>query len=103
MKALSVFVASLVLGFVISAAAQAPAPVAAPPQDELVTAWIDTAKLAAQLANSQCQQLEAVKQFQRVQADTLKKVEARMPGYTVNWATFAVERKTVTPPAAAPK
>ena len=104
MKVVSAFLLALVVGYTVSLSVKPveaqttapPVPAVATPKDELVDAWLDTAKLAAQLANSQCQQLDSVKQFQRVQAETAKKVEARLPGYTVNWQTFAVER---TPPA----
>lgn len=104
MKVVSL-VGALVLGVVISvsvgpAFAQAPVATAQPvPQDELIVAWLDTAKIAAQLANAQCAQLDSVKQWQRVQTETVKKIEGRLPGYTVNWQTFAVERKAALPAA----
>jgi hypothetical protein len=96
----------VVCGVLIASSVRAQAPTPTPPavaapKDELVEAWLDTAKIAAQLANAQCAQLDSVKQFQRVQGEVAKKVEARLPGYTVNWQTFSVERvKPAAPPAA---
>jgi hypothetical protein len=87
------FVVMLLVGFGLSQARAQQPPTLAVPQDELVAAWLDTAKIAAQLAQLQCSQLDSVKQFNRVQAETTTKVEKRLPGYTVNWQTFAVEAK----------
>jgi hypothetical protein len=93
MKALRVCFVCVVMGLSLAQASAQQPPAPAVPQDELVTAWLDTAKMAAQLAQLQCSQLESVKQFNRVQAETTTKVEKRLPGYTVNWQTFAVEAK----------
>ena len=70
--------------------AQQPTTSPEPTKDELAIAWLETAKLAAQLANTQCQQLDSVKQFVALQATTTKRIEARLHGYTVDWQTFTI-------------
>lgn len=79
-------------GGVASAPVAQNVPPPQPPRDELIEAWLETAKVAAQLAQTQCTQLDSVKQFNRIQLETTRKVEARVPGYTINWQTFSLER-----------
>jgi hypothetical protein len=80
--------------------AQAPAGVAvaatsgAPAQDELVTAWLQTLAAQARLAQSAIDALPEVRQYRANQAATLKKVETRVPGYTIDFTKFALVPKT---------
>jgi hypothetical protein len=70
------------------------------PQDELALAWIDTVKVAAEAANSDCQSLESVKKFNNLRQINQLKIETRLPGYTVDWSRFAlVAKKPVVAPA----
>ncbi len=80
-------VAMLVTG-VLGAQTPAPAPPAVVvPQDELVTAWIQQAQLAAELANSACLQTVEAKRYTSLRNEVIKKVESRVPGFTVDWTT----------------
>lgn len=60
---------------------------AAPALDELEQAWLQNVVLAQQLANTQCQALDSVKQFTTVRNDVTAKVEAKRPGFTMDWTT----------------
>lgn len=79
--------------------AQAPAgpakaaPAAGPALDELEKAWLQNVILAQQLANTQCQGLESTKQFVTVKNDVTAKVEAKRPGFTMDWATGQLTAK----------
>jgi hypothetical protein len=101
MSKFSGFVCALVAGvslLVGAAAAQTPTiPTPPAPKDELVQAWLDTVKVAAQFANNECQQLDAVKQFNSLRAAKQKQVEDRLAGYTVDWSTFSVVPKRAVP------
>lgn len=73
-------------------AAQSAAPVGVkgatvPALDELEKAWLQNVILAQQLANTQCQALDSVKQFTTVRNDVTAKVEAKRPGFTMDWQT----------------
>lgn len=52
---------------------------------DLERAWLDNVALANQLAVVQCQALESAKQFNALRAEVLQKIEARHPGFTVDW------------------
>jgi hypothetical protein len=90
MKKFSVIGCALILSVtgLVGMAQTVPAPAA--PKDELVQAWIETVQIAAQFANSECQQLDSVKKFNQLRQVTQTKVEGRLPGYTVDWSKFAV-------------
>jgi hypothetical protein len=60
------------------------------PKDELALAWLDTVKVAAQFANTECKNLESVKQFNRLKGTVQAKVEHRLPGFTVDWTRFII-------------
>lgn len=77
---------------VLILATQAPAPAkpaaaVLPALDELEQAWVKNVILAQQLANSQCQALDSVKQFTAIRTDVTAKVEAKRPGFTMDWTT----------------
>jgi hypothetical protein len=102
----SVLVLVLVLvglgGLTSSAQAPAAKPAAAAPavpaMDDLDKALVDNVVLARQLANSACQALDSVKQYQAVLANSVTKIEAKHPGYTLDTNTGLL---MVKPPAAA--
>ena len=81
---------------VLAAALVAQAPVV-PVLDELDQAWIQNVRLASQLYQATCDALPMRDQVITLQGDTTKKIEARHPGFTMNWQTFALV------PKAAPK
>lgn len=58
-----------------------------------VAVWLEVIKVAQQFATTQCQQLESVKQLTRLRAEYQKKIETRLPGYTVNWNTWELVPK----------
>lgn len=92
-KVISVFVIMLAL---VGSVGFAQVPVAVP-EDELVTAWLDTVKVAGQFANSECQQLASAKQFNDLRRLKQSQIEARLPGYTVDWNQYkVVAKKPVT-------
>lgn len=74
-----------------------PAAVAAPAPDETDLLLMQVVALAAQRANDQCQALPVTKDFQSRQADALTKIEAKHPGFTVEWSTGKLVAKP--PPA----
>jgi len=99
LKSIGLFSGVLLLSVTVWGA-QAPAP---PPSDELTLSWLETVKVAAEFANSDCQRLESVKKFNNLRQVTQMKIESRLPGYTVDWPQFAVVAKkpaAVTAPAA---
>lgn len=86
MRRLGYFLLLLVMLLVTVLTAQGQAPDAVP-QDELVQAWLAQAQLAGELANAACQATDQAKRYTALRADVVKKVEARVPGFTVNWQT----------------
>ena len=85
----------------IVALAQTPTPAAAPVApavDELVTAWLAADRLAQQLASRECAQLDSAKQFQAQRQDIVRRVEARHPGFTLDFAAAKlIPRPKVAP------
>lgn len=57
-----------------------------PALDDLDKAWVQNVMLAQQLANKDCQGLESVKAFMTLQADIVKKIEGRHPGFKADLA-----------------
>lgn len=88
---LAVLVSLFVIG---SAFAQAPvtAPVV-PVVDAATKARLDTVQRAATVATSSCQALDAVKVYNEIRASTQADVEAKYPGFTVNWSTLGLMAK----------
>jgi hypothetical protein len=73
-----------------------------PPADELVQAWVEHVRTAAEFANTECQALDSVKRFNSLRQMNQVKIEARLPGFTVDWSKFIiVAKKPATPPAPA--
>ena len=85
-----VLVYGLVLtgGLLAQQAPTAPASPAAtvPALDELDKAYVQNVVLARQLANTACQSLESVKQYNAILEDVTKKIAAKHPGFTVDWS-----------------
>lgn len=84
-------VALLGTGIRVSLWAQAPAAApsasSVPALDDLEKAWLQNVILSQQLANSACQALDSVKQYQSIRTDVQTKIETKRPGWTLDWAT----------------
>lgn len=65
----------------------------APALDELEKAWLQNVILAQQLANTAIQALPEVKQFNAVRADVTAKIDAKRPGWTMDWMTGTLVAK----------
>jgi len=87
-----VFGTMLVTG-TAQAPTSAPAAAAAPALDAASKAKLETVQRAAQLANTSCQALEAVKVYNDIRALVQTDLEAKYPNYTVNWQTFTLMPK----------
>lgn len=74
-----------------------PAPVI-PKLDELDTAWVQNVSLAREMANNACQGLDVVKNYQQLLTAMSSKIEARHPGFTMDWGkgVLAVKPPPVT-------
>lgn len=68
----------------LTAAQAAPPSAPSVPQDELVKAWLETLQARAEIANTACQGLEAVRRYQTLLRDRTHDIEVRLPGYTVD-------------------
>ena len=84
---------------VASVAAQAPtienakaAPVV-PKFDELDQAWIETVALAAKTATGACDGLAEMKSYQAIIKAKTTQIEARHPGYRMDWTSRALVAK----------
>jgi hypothetical protein len=99
MKIRNIVLGILLTSALVGTAGWAQEKPADPAKDELAVAWLDTAKVAAQLANSECQSLASVKQFTGIRTQTQQKVEAKFPGYTIDWNNFTIVKKPATTPA----
>ena len=71
----------------------AQAPSAAPPFDELDRERMERVIDAAKLANDTCAGLKAVKDFEKLRDEKTAQIEAKHPGYRLDWTTRALVAK----------
>ena len=97
---ISLLAAVLVCAISISIYAQAPTPATPPPVvpalDAQSKAKLDSVQRAAQLANTSCQALDAVKVYNDMRSLVQADVERAYPGLTVNWQTLTLMPKAAT-------
>lgn len=77
--------------------AQAPAAAKAPALDKEDALTVQVVTLAAQLANSQCQALDSVKQYTGLLAEANAAIEAKHPGLRMDWTSAKLGPKPAPP------
>jgi hypothetical protein len=97
-----IVITSFLVAVTVSSAqeVQKPTQVAAEPvapNAEVIQAWFDLVRLAAQQANADCQKIESVKQLNTVRNNIQNRIEQRMPGFTVDWSAYKVVEKKPAP------
>lgn len=75
---------------VVTGAAQTPPVPTVVPKDELVDAWIARLRDRAEVANAACQGLEAVKRYDALRTEIVRKIEAKYPGYTLGFPSLTL-------------
>ena len=89
LRHVTVIMSCLCLTGVLAQEEQAEKPVLS----DLETAYVQIVALSGQLAKCESDHLPSVTQFSALRQDVVQRIEAKHPGYTVNWATGALVLK----------
>ena len=69
-----------------------PAPLPVPIND-LATAWVEAVQAVDQFTAGECLEKSRAKQRGEFRGRMQRRIEARLPGYTVNWDAYEIVKK----------